>query len=282
MIKRKKTNIEEEKKSFILYYDLVHTVKMLPDEDAGKLFKHVLLYVNGMNPKSDSLLIKAVFEPIKLQIERDTLAWLQTRKERSKAGKISAEKRNQTSINSTSANTAEQTSTKPTSVNAVQQTSTKSTVNDSVNVIVNDSVNDIVIVNDNYRKRLLSEINISDVPNQIYFEITLSFWELFKNNLIEKDISTITIDKAKGTWMDDIRKLMEIDGKTKSEITEVFEFLQQDEFWKPIIQSTRKLRENFDKLLMQSRSNGKKNNTTSKGASPESIFKIIAEEFGDN
>lgn len=259
------TNESNEKKSFVLYNDILHTVKILPDAEAGRLFKHILKYVNDESTKTDDLLLNIAFAPIKLQIIKNQERWLERKNQLSKAGKISAQKRNQNS-------------TKSTSVNAVQQTSTKPTVND--NVIVND--NDNVIVNDNYRKRLLSEINISDVPNQIYFEITLSFWELFKNNLIEKDISTITIDKAKGTWIDDIRKLMEIDGKTKSEITEVFEFLQEDEFWKPIIQSTRRLRENFDKLLMQSRSNGKKNNKTSKGASPESIAKIVAEEFGNN
>ena len=34
----------ENKKSFVLYCDLIHTVEQLPDEVAGKLFKLILNY----------------------------------------------------------------------------------------------------------------------------------------------------------------------------------------------------------------------------------------------
>lgn len=36
----------ENKKSFILYCDLIHTVSKLSDRDAGKLFKAIFQYVN--------------------------------------------------------------------------------------------------------------------------------------------------------------------------------------------------------------------------------------------
>lgn len=65
----------ENKKSFILYCDLIHTVKKLPDDKAGLLFKHLLSYVNDENPITDDLLIEVAFEPIKRQLKRDLDNW---------------------------------------------------------------------------------------------------------------------------------------------------------------------------------------------------------------
>ena len=61
----------ENKKSFLLYCDLIHTVKELPNDKAGELFKHILSYVNDENPVTDDLIIKISFEPIKQQLKRD-------------------------------------------------------------------------------------------------------------------------------------------------------------------------------------------------------------------
>ena len=61
----------ENKKSFLLYVDLIHTVNQLPDDKAGQLFKHILSYVNDENPITDDLITKISFEPIKQQLKRD-------------------------------------------------------------------------------------------------------------------------------------------------------------------------------------------------------------------
>jgi len=61
----------ENKKSFILYCDIIHTIEKLDDVDAGKLFKHVLEYVNDMNPETNHLITQIAFEPIKQQLKRD-------------------------------------------------------------------------------------------------------------------------------------------------------------------------------------------------------------------
>ena len=61
----------ENKKSFILYVDIIHTVKHLTDEQAGKLFKHVLSYCNDENPVSDDVITNVSFEPIKQALKRD-------------------------------------------------------------------------------------------------------------------------------------------------------------------------------------------------------------------
>ena len=60
----------KDKKSFLLYIDLIHTIEKLTDEQAGKLFKHVLRYVNDKNPESDQF-TEVVFEPIKQTLKRD-------------------------------------------------------------------------------------------------------------------------------------------------------------------------------------------------------------------
>lgn len=118
----------KDKKSFVLYVDLIHTVKQLPSDKAGDLFKHILRYVNDENPETDDIIVKIAFEPIKQQLKRDLNKWDDIRKKRSEAGKSSANKRKEKKA-------------KATSVKSVKQTLTNSTVNDNVNVnvTVNDS-----------------------------------------------------------------------------------------------------------------------------------------------
>lgn len=113
------------KQSFILYADLKNTLDQLPDDVAGRLFKHILDYVNDLNPQTDELILKVAFEPIKQQLKRDLKNWDEVRGKRSVAGKLSAA----------------QKQLMLTSVESVEQDSTKSTVN----VNVNDNVNDNVI-----------------------------------------------------------------------------------------------------------------------------------------
>ena len=61
----------ENKKAFVLYADLIHTINKMPSDKAGDLFKHILSYVNDENPITDDMLIELVFEPIKQQLKRD-------------------------------------------------------------------------------------------------------------------------------------------------------------------------------------------------------------------
>lgn len=59
------------KKGFVLYADLIHTVSELPDELKGKLFQLILDYVNDLNPEPTDLILKIAFNPIKQQLKRD-------------------------------------------------------------------------------------------------------------------------------------------------------------------------------------------------------------------
>jgi hypothetical protein len=116
------------KKSFILYLDQQELFNDLPDEVAGKLIKHIFSYVNCENPETDDLLLKVAFSSVKQALKRDLKKWDAQLKQRSEAGKKSAEAR---------ANKKQQGATESTSV---ESRSTKSTdsVNDSVSVSVSD------------------------------------------------------------------------------------------------------------------------------------------------
>ncbi|WP_310560375.1 DUF6291 domain-containing protein [Flavobacterium sp.] len=138
----------ENKKSFVAYADWKSTFGMLTDEEAGKLVKHLLAYVNDENPKIEDRIILMAFEPMKLQLKRDLDKYEVVKEKRSKAGLKSAEMRKQNSTDSTL-------------VESVEQTSTNPTVNDTDTVNVNGTVTDILlgketkIKNFDFRKNLM-------------------------------------------------------------------------------------------------------------------------------
>jgi len=249
------------KKSFVLYCDLIHTVNQLPNESAGMLFKHILSYVNDENPSTDDMIVKIAFEPVKQQLKRDLKKYEKIKIKRSEAGKKSAEVK-------------QQNSTKSTSVESVQQTPTKSTVNDNVNVNVNDNVINI-------KKLLLSEIEISDFIKDNYTEITVGFWNLFKANTTELGGNLNQLNKANGLWIDHVRKMIEIDKIETEQLRTVYEFLKVDEFWKQNILSTKKLREKFNTLLIKANKNGtKETKSTGKTAATRAeIGSILSKKF---
>lgn len=80
----------EDKKGFILYVDIKTMVDALPDDYAGKLFKHVLAYVADEDPVTDDLILQIAFEPIKMQLKRDLQKWNDKVNKRTEAGKIGA------------------------------------------------------------------------------------------------------------------------------------------------------------------------------------------------
>ncbi len=65
----------ENKKSFLLYADLIHTVQKMPKDKAGDLFLTILRYVNDENPVVEDMVVDLVFEPIKQQLKRDLKKW---------------------------------------------------------------------------------------------------------------------------------------------------------------------------------------------------------------
>ena len=78
----------KNKKGFILYADINTTVNKLSDEYAGKLFKHILSYVNDEEPTTNDMLLEIAFEPIKQQLKRDLDRWQNTKTKRAEAGRL--------------------------------------------------------------------------------------------------------------------------------------------------------------------------------------------------
>jgi hypothetical protein len=64
-----------DKKSFILYAELINVVEKLSNEQAGILFKHVLRYVNDQNPVAPDQFTEVIFEPIRLMLKRDLVKY---------------------------------------------------------------------------------------------------------------------------------------------------------------------------------------------------------------
>jgi hypothetical protein len=128
----------ENKKSFVLYCDLIHTVEKLPDDVAGKLFKLILDYTNDNNPEVDDVLLSVAFEPIKRQLKRDLKDWDNQKQKRSEAGKKGMQSRWKDNKTITKDNTV---ITKDNTVkNAITKITDTVTVTDTVNVNVNDTV----------------------------------------------------------------------------------------------------------------------------------------------
>jgi hypothetical protein len=69
------TIMAENKKSFNLYCDIIHTVQKLTDDQAGKLFKHILLYVTDKDPIPNDIVTEISFEPIKQSLKKDLIKY---------------------------------------------------------------------------------------------------------------------------------------------------------------------------------------------------------------
>ena len=154
----------DNKKSFILYADLIHTVKKMPPEKAGELLLTILEYVNDNNPEILDPYVDIVFEPIKQQLKRDLEKYEGKKKQWSDAGKRSADLKKEKKIQRT--------------LTTVEGRSTDSTVSGSGSgsVSVNDSVNEIYKEKDHLRitwnemNKLIDEfgeIKADDYVNQV-------------------------------------------------------------------------------------------------------------------
>jgi hypothetical protein len=146
----------EEKKGFLLYSDIIHTIEKLTDEQAGVLFKHILKYVNDENPKCKDLITEIAFEPIKQSLKRDLLKWDDKKQKRSEAGIAGATKRWQNIANDSKR-------IKPIANIAVS-------VNDNVSVInIYRRFANLILTNDEFNKLLekYSKQQIDSILNDI-------------------------------------------------------------------------------------------------------------------
>ena len=73
----------KDKKAFVAYCDWLESFEELTDEEAGKLIKHLLRYVNDQNPEPPDRITQMCFIPIKQSLKRD-LRKYEERAERSR------------------------------------------------------------------------------------------------------------------------------------------------------------------------------------------------------
>jgi hypothetical protein len=188
----------DNKKSFVMYADWQHGVKHLTDEQAGKLLKHILSYVNDENPVTDDLITNISFEPIKQALKRDLKKWEGVKSKRSEAGKASVEARKKLK---------EQELSNLTSIKSVKQDLTNLTVSDNVNV------NDNVSVNDNINKKASPSVS------KFNFRLSMTLKE-FNPILIDDWLKVRKTKKASNTktalnaFLNEIKK----SGRDKNDI----------------------------------------------------------------
>lgn len=144
----------DNKKSFILYCDQKGVWDKLDDEQAGRLIKHIISYVNDDNPEAPDFITELAFEPIKQSLKRDLKKYQDTKDERSRNGRLGNLKRYHNELylkvqdKSMTLEAAENIAQGRKGSHSDSKRSPKVAnlaVNDSVNVNVSDSVNDNVI-----------------------------------------------------------------------------------------------------------------------------------------
>lgn len=178
----------KDKKSFILYSDLLDKIEMLTIEERGILFTHLLEYVNDKEPVLTDRLLLAAWKPIELELKRDLKKYEAAKESKANGGRLGNLKRwnldlyedvinkNITldeaeiiAISRKKSHTDKEVS--HTDIN-LSHTIASVAVNDNVNVNVNDNVNVNVNVNDinkiNYNNTLISKNEAFNV-----------FWDLY-------------------------------------------------------------------------------------------------------
>jgi hypothetical protein len=103
-------------------------------------------------------------------------------------------------------------------------------------------------------KAIASDLTELNVP---FFEIAKAFFDLFEKNANDLGVEWLHLKKITAdSFTDSIRLMSTVDNRSVNDIRAVWEFLKKDEFWKPNIQSSKKLREKFDQLITKAKTNG--------------------------
>lgn len=254
----------KDKKSFILYSDLLDKIEMLTIEERGVLFTHLLEYVNDLEPVLTDRLLLTAWKPIELELKRDLKKYEVAKENKANGGRLGNLKRwnldlyEDVSNNKITLEEAENI--------AIDRkvSHTDSNLSHSIaSVAVNDNVNvnDIITImsevpsNDNSNLKL-SEVNeTTEIKNSKYFKITLGFRDLFLYNCKEfgiKNTKHLT-DPKFITFSDPIRLLIESDGYNIEDLRNVYDYLKNSkkDFWKKQIYSTSGLREKFNKIIAE-------------------------------
>lgn len=234
----------ENKKSFILYVDLISVVEKLIVKDrlnktnyAGELFYAILRYVNDKELIDIDFIVELAFEPIKLSLKRDLKKFEITKNERSESAKIGNLKRWHNDLylrfkkgEKTLKECESEINNRKSSHSDYSDTVAKkeiANIAESVNDIesVNDSVNDINKPLPKKTEKVFSEEVLNCFNNCLVY---------FPENLHPK--------KNKN-WLESIEKLHRLDKIPFSEIERITKLARADDFTsKNVFHSLPKLR----------------------------------------
>lgn len=121
------------------------------------------------------------------------------------------------------------------------------------------------------------------IPTELmeYYNIAVSFRNLFHTNISNINGYLKNIEGAKfGKWVTPIRLMIENDGVTLEQLREVFKFLQDSEFWRGNVQSTQKLREKFNTIYNQLKSDEQRDSKKgTRGANGKSGGQKVSTEY---
>jgi len=204
----------DNKKSFLLYCDLIHTIEKMPKEKAGELFLTILEYVNDKNPEPKDMIVSLVFEPIKQNLKRDL-------------------KKYESIVNRNKVNGAKGgRPAKPKKPSGLFGNPKKPKKAD----IDNDTDTDIVKEN----KEQLREVKFSKEVENCFLEC-LCF---FEKHLHPADL------KAEERWKDTIDKLNRIEKIPFEQIVTIVRRTKADDFWSKQFLTLPKLRKKNGEGLM--------------------------------
>lgn len=89
--------------------------------------------------------------------------------------------------------------------------------------------------------------------DSIYYQLSVFLFEEMKKN--NPEVKQPDFDK----WADEVRKMVELDGRKEEQVRNMITWSQSNDFWKGIVLSTRKLREKYDQMKVQALQPIKKN-----------------------
>jgi hypothetical protein len=84
--------------------------------------------------------------------------------------------------------------------------------------------------------------------DNVFHQTTIKFIDYILSNDMGRQITS----KLHNTWMDDIRKLVEVDGRTIEQIEKVIDWLYTSDYWGGVITSASIFRNRFNMLIAQS------------------------------
>lgn len=210
----------QDKKTIIVYADWEEYFIDLSNEEAGKLIKHFFAYVNDKNPNFDDRFLDLAFKPMKLQLKRDLDKWEQIKLKRIEAGRAGGLRSGEVRSNQNEANEASASSSKQNEANEA--------VNVNVNVINNipsdfpEEENGTLSDEPIESNQLLIDQTEPEEFNPLHFFIAKSYHNFFLKS--KGKIKTLTTVQTK-TYIDTIRKMIDIDGVTVQQLIAVKMFL---------------------------------------------------------